>query len=377
MIKIGTVCSGIGSPEVAIHQLAEEKKFEVEKVFACDIDKYARDSYLANFKTKEMFTDMTSEEFHNNAGYSDIFIGGIPCQAFSLAGKRLGELDKRGLLFYDFYRYVREKQPKVFIIENVKGLISDNKGKTFQNWLLLLGRSVNQHEQMFLHPDSLEYNLHHTVLNSKNFGVPQNRERVFIVGIRNDLLNNFSFPVGWPLDKRLKDILEPKVDEKYYLSDKMVEGLIKTKNKSFINQDTQASQVYDVDNLAPTLAAGTHGYANGYIEEVNNADPQIINPLKDKTDFGWHFEQNVFSEDSITRALKSSEGSGNKQKVILKNRIRRLTPLECWRLQGFPDENLYKAKEFNSDTQLYKQAGNSMTTKVMKAIIKNTLPILL
>jgi DNA (cytosine-5)-methyltransferase 1 len=251
-----------------------------------------------------MYTDLTAEEWDKPEQYSDLFIGGIPCQAFSLAGKRLGELDKRGLLFYDFYRYVKNQQPKVFIIENVKGLLSDNNGITFQNWCALLGRSMNTHVNMFNNEDSLLYNLHFKVLNSKDFGVPQNRERVFLVGIRNDLPNTFRFPIGERLTKRLKDILEPEVDEKYYLSDKMIAGFVNHAERhqakghgfkfepndiesvvktittaegsrgynnfipeGFINQDTQASAVFSKDGISPTVCAGTHGYAMGYIQE--------------------------------------------------------------------------------------------------------------
>ena len=119
MLKVATVCSGIGSPEVAIRNLG----IKHEIVFGCEIDKYARQTYLANFNPNMMLEDMTKEDWEDEKYYSDLFIGGIPCQAFSLAGKRLGELDARGLLFYDFYRYVKNQQPKYFIIENVKGLL--------------------------------------------------------------------------------------------------------------------------------------------------------------------------------------------------------------------------------------------------------------
>jgi DNA (cytosine-5)-methyltransferase 1 len=501
-IKIATVCSGIGSPEQALKEL----DIPHEISFACEIDKYARQTYLANFTPNQMYTDLTAEEWDKSEQYSDLFIGGIPCQAFSLAGKRLGELDKRGLLFYDFYRYVKNQQPKVFIIENVKGLLSDNNGVTFQNWCALLGQSMNTHLNMFNHDDSLLYNLHFKVLNSKDFGVPQNRERVFLIGIRNDLPNNFRFPIGERLKIRLKDILESIVDEKYYLSEKMIECLDKRKGTTYdtfypadlegnartVNariakmgsadnyiqesiikigqtstENSQAGKVYDSKGISPTVCAGTHGYAIGYIQEpycvamrgrnpenpsdrttganteqrlepnshgitntitsvqkdnlivvkeatkqgyaiakegdsINLSNPnsetrrgrvgnqiantldtacnqavvvndlEIINPLKDKTEFGWHFEQNVFSDESITRALKSSEGSGNKQKVILNQRIRRLTPLECMRLQGYPDSYIKPC----SDSQTYKQAGNSITVNVMKAIIKNLIPVL-
>jgi DNA (cytosine-5)-methyltransferase 1 len=461
-IKIATVCSGIGSPEQALKEL----DIPHEISFACEIDKYARQTYLANFTPNQMYQDLTAEEWDKTEQYSDLLIGGIPCQAFSLAGKRLGELDKRGLLFYDFYRYVKNQQPKVFIIENVKGLLSDNNGITFQNWCALLGQSMNTHLNMFNHDDSLLYNLHFKVLNSKDFGVPQNRERVFLIGIRNDLPNNFRFPIGERLKIRLKDILESEVDEKYYLSENAMEYLNKgasggySDRMTFLNKSenevagcitanhskgipynmlqepycvamrgrnpenpsdrttganteqrlepnsqgiTNTITSVQKDNLIVVKKATKQGYAiakegdsinlsnpnsetrrgrvgNQIANTLDTAcnqgvvvnDAEIINPLKDKTEFGWHFEQNVFSDESITRALKSSEGSGNKQKVILNQRIRRLTPLECMRLQGYPDDYIKPC----SDSQTYKQAGNSITVNVMKAIIKNLISVL-
>lgn len=422
MIKIATVCTGIGSPEQALKELDQELNVQHEIVFGCEIDKYARQTYLANFKTTQMFEDMTKSDILQH--YSDLFIGGIPCQAFSLAGKRLGELDPRGLLFYNFYDYVKTQQPKVFIIENVKGLLSDQDGRTFQNWLDLLGGSVNTHYNMFNHEDSLEYNLHWTVLNSKDFGVPQNRERVFIVGIRKDLPNTFRFPVGKPLTIRLKDILEPVVDEKYYLSDKMVEGLVmKSKDEGYINQDTQASSVFGIENVSPTITAGTHGYALGYIQEPvcvamrgrNTENPSdrttgipteqrlepnsqgitntitsvqkdnlILEPVivKEATTKGYDIATegdsiNLSNPNSETRRGRVGKGIANTldtacNQAVVTNRIRRLTPLECFRLQGFPDSYIKPC----SDTQTYKQAGNSITVNVMKAIIKNLLPIL-
>jgi DNA-cytosine methyltransferase len=593
MIKVATVCSGIGSPEVAIDEL----QIPHEIVFACDIDKYARESYLANFTPGTMYTDMTKESWIGGGYYADLFIGGIPCQAFSLAGKRLGELDKRGLLFYDYYRYVKEQQPKAFIIENVKGLLSDNNGKTFQNWLLLLGDSVNGHHQMFGHPDSLGYNLHHIVLNSKDFGVPQNRERVFIVGIRPDLPNNFRFPAGQRLSLKLKDILEPIVDEKYYLSDKMLSCLVNHsdnmqaagngfkmnfKNGEDIantvkanyykmpgdadyiqesepilkevfhdpNQHKTNGVVYDSDGISRTIkaAAGGGGAKTGYylvpeekvlvskerrteeakaerretgtnsfrgkeitfepsdvmnclqtgltndhlivvpdrVIQLNESKesggqqpykqnrvydgvngitptldtecgrpaylielPAVLSPkrteygkeirkdyeagkveakrnevarLEPRTDGisntvttvqkdnlilvgnvsdGYERNGRVYDEEGISPTITAKQGGGHEPAIKTGYRIRRLTPLECWRLQGFPDQYFFRAqyqgneypqfilnqypdlsrslhagKKLMSDSQLYKQAGNSMTRHVMQAIIKNLLPIL-
>lgn len=299
MIEVGTVCTGIGSPEQALRELGIPHKIK----FACEKDKYARKSYLENFNPELMLEDMTKESWIGNQFKSDLYVGGIPCQSFSLAGKRLGELDPRGLLFYDFYRYVKQQQPKYFIIENVKGLISDNKGKTFRNWKDLLGCSENGTPYFFPHEDSLMYNLHWSVLNTKDYELPQHRERVFLIGIRNDLPNDFNFPAKFKLYKRIKHIMQDNVPSKYYLSKRMIEGFIKHAERhaekgngfkfetidididiantitttegsrgynnfikeGFINQDTQASQVFNVDGIFPTLSAGTHGYANGYL----------------------------------------------------------------------------------------------------------------
>lgn len=515
-MKIATVCSGIGSPEQALKEL----NIPHEIPFACEIDKYARQTYLANFNPGIMYQDLTAEEWDKPEQYSDLFIGGIPCQAFSLAGKRLGELDKRGLLFYDFYRYVKNQQPKVFIIENVKGLLSDNNGITFQNWCALLGRSMNTHVNMFNHDDSLLYNLHFKVLNSKDFGVPQNRERVFLIGVRNDLPNTFHFPIGERLTKRLKDILDTEVDEKYYLSEKMIEGFLNHKERhkergngfkfnptnidgiestistragsrqtdNYINESiikigqtstterSQGGTVYATDGISPTICAGPHGYASGYFQEpsvkiahVSRSDEgkkvrsesmkkgkdftpfqakkiefkesDIMNTItcattkdnlimvKEATKQGYAIAKegdsiNLSNPNSETRMgrvgdqiantldtacnqggvvefeiadYRVDEGLriranglcpcinssiretdwdpkiGTRNAPITSNgqRIRRLTPLECMRLQGYPDSFIKPC----SDSQTYKQAGNSITVNVMKAIIKNLLSI--
>jgi len=418
MIKISTFCSGIGAAEQAFKNL----DIPHEVVFACEIDKYARMSYEANHSAETMYEDMTQHDYVDAKYYSDINISGIPCQAFSLAGLRKGENDSRGLLFYDFYRYVKNQQPKVFIIENVKGLLSDNKGKTFQNWLLLLGRSVNSHEQMFIHEDSLEYNLHYTVLNSKNFGVPQNRERVFIVGIRKDLPNDFRFPIGWRLDKRLRDVLETEVDEKYYLSEKMslflknregsfkpsfditkeskciVSGYYKTPGDGqYVQVNSETSKGYETAKIGairgrnpenptsrqsglPTqqmLEVNENGTSNCLTtvqkDNVVIEEYDIINPLKDKTPYGWHFEQQGCDENGITRTVKAGGGSGNNPKLLKDYRIRKLTPRECFRLMDFPDTFDFSVV---SDSQAYKQAGNSIVVNVMKEIINNLIHIL-
>lgn len=349
MLKVATVCSGIGSPEVAIRNLG----IKHEIVFGCEIDKYARQTYLANFKPNMMLEDMTKEDWEDEKYYSDVIVGGIPCQAFSLAGKRLGELDARGLLFYDFYRYVKNQQPKYFIIENVKGLLSMDKGNVFNNWKALLGQSENGTAFLHTHEDSLMYNLHWKVLNTKNYGLPQNRERVFLIGIRNDLPNDFVFPKGIPLELRIKDLLEKNVDKKYYLSDKLINTFLnrpQSKNYPF-------KPIKDTENeIACCLNARYYkmGATDNYIQLDINGKGQ--NSQQDR----------VYFEDKIMGCIPASR-TDSKVNIMQSNyKIRKLTPLECFRLQGFPDDYVKPV----SSSQLYKQAGNSISVPVIENILK-------
>jgi DNA (cytosine-5)-methyltransferase 1 len=162
-----------------------------------------------------------------------------PCQAFSLAGKRLGKEDKRGILFFNSYEFIQVNKPRYFIFENVKGLLSDDEGKTFQEWVNMLGgKSVNGVPIIFPYEESVPYHLYWKVLNAKDYGVPQNRERVFLIGIRDDEDNNFRFPLEETLTKRLKDVLEENVDEKYFLSEAAINKCLKSQaNENMLNED--------------------------------------------------------------------------------------------------------------------------------------------
>lgn len=452
MLKVATVCTGIGSPEYALKELGIPHKI----VFGCEIDRFARETYLANFNPEMMFEDMTKPEILDH--YADILLGGIPCQSFSLAGKRLGELDPRGLLFYNFYEYVKIQKPKYFIIENVKGLLSDQGGKTFNSWLELLGQSVNTSYNMFNHEDSLMYNLHWNVLNTKDFGLPQNRERVFIIGIRNDLPNDFRFPIGFPLTIRLKDILETNVDEKYYLSDKMLDymnnrsanfnagkinfkggddiastitrssssldisdNIIVEKNQPFCAENPNDRNV-GPNNTVQRLEPNSKGITNTITSVQKDnliVEPAILTPKR--TEFGKETRKKYESgelklnrseitkleprEDGISNTITSVQkdnllfepyivqkhqdwrqkgddlrefhevaptirsNMGDNHPIVVTHRIRRLTPRECGRLQGFDDD----FKQPVSDTQAFKQFGNTISTPVIKAILKNLL----
>lgn len=344
MIKIGTDFSGIGAPEQALIKLGINHKC----VFACDYDKYAKQSYLLNYNPDVFYDDITKRN-HKETPYVDLYVAGFPCQAFSAAGKRLGFNDTRGTLFFDLLQYLKEKKPKYFILENVKGLLSHEKGRTFQIIIDCLAKTVNQ--QYFLTPpENLGYHIYYKVLNTKHYGIPQNRERIFIVGFREDK-HSFKFPKKKILELRLKDILENNIDTKYYLSDKAIDKINRHNNQSLKN---------DISNC---IHAGYYK-GGGRDQQYIKGDLEIDWVGDFRVDEGLRIRKNKMSPCLTTRHIP----------MIKKKRIRRLTPLECLRLQGFPDDLYHKCKEGGlSDTQLYKQAGNSMTVDVIASIIKEIL----
>ena len=190
MIEVGIDFCGVGAFEQALIKLNIDYKTR----FACDMDLYARETYMANYGEPIYFPfDVYDREIPKRS--LDIYMTSPPCQSFSLAGKRKGEDSVNGVLFYNSHEFIAKNKPRFFIFENVKGLLSDAKGRTFQIWLDMLGgKSVNGNPVIFPREDATPYHIYHQVLNAKNYGVPQNRERVFIVGIRDDVDNNFHFP---------------------------------------------------------------------------------------------------------------------------------------------------------------------------------------
>jgi DNA (cytosine-5)-methyltransferase 1 len=461
MTTVGSDFSGIGAFNQALKRLG----IEYNEIFACDMDKYARQTFIHNYGEPKYYpTNVYEREIPTES--LDIYMTSPPCQAFSLAGKRLGKNDKRGILFFNSLEFIEKNKPRFFIFENVKGLLSDDGGKTFSEWVNFLGgKSVNGSPVLFPYADSVDYHLYWKVLNAKHHGVPQNRERVFLIGIRDDKDNNFSFPADEHLTKRLKDVLESEVNEKYFLSEKMVNWItehrekresnnnfpiyendigscvtaryfkmgaedpyIKVKsatskgyeeategdsiNFSVLNSetrrgrvgkgvaetlDTQCNQgviqlnqskesggqqpymqnrVYDVNGINPALttlwnganlicgAIRGKGENNEQTLELNNSDytNSITTVQKD----------NVIVHNCITEAIgrqgSSSEYIDSCKKVYQStHQIRRLTPRECFRLMDFPDTFTWPV----SDSQAYKQAGNSIVVNVLYKILKN------
>jgi DNA (cytosine-5)-methyltransferase 1 len=406
-IKVGSDFSGVGAFDQALLRLG----IDYETIFACDMDKYARTTFIHNYGEPKYFPqNVYDREIPSES--LDIYMTSPPCQAFSLAGKRLGKDDKRGILFFNSHEFITKNKPRFFIFENVKGLLSDDGGKTFQEWINLLGgKSVNGLPVLFAYEDSVPYHIYWKVLNAKEHGVPQNRERVFIIGIRDDSDNNFRFPAEEYLTKRLKDVLENDVPEKYYLSENTIEKLIAYDIKQKENGNGFGVKFHSTNQIMSALKVGGGGCddlikiksatLSGY-EIANEGDSinfsfsnsktrkgrvgkQVAQTLDTacnqavmvgdyRTDegFRWRKDNNCPAIMAMMRDTWKENFTGQNPPIISKDyKIRRLTPRECFRLMDFPDTFDFSCV---SDSQAYKQAGNSIVVRVLEKIIKN-LPL--
>jgi DNA (cytosine-5)-methyltransferase 1 len=246
-----------------------------------------------------------------------------PCQAFSLAGKRLGKNDKRGILFFNSLEFIEKNKPRFFIFENVKGLLSDDGGKTFSEWVNFLGgKSVNGSPVLFPYVDAVEYHLYWKVLNAKHHGVPQNRERVFLIGIKDDKDNNFSFPGDEHLTKRLKDVLESEVDEKYFLSNEKINQI--SKWKSFKNP-LECNLYNEKSNLMSCLTARGDGNEHSGMKllKINSATLRVykmgnsdnnIQIVGNTNPCGHGQNGNIYNENGLSPTLSTNKGEGIKIK---------------------------------------------------------------
>lgn len=302
MLKIASLFSGIGTPEQSLEHL----NIEHETVFACEIDKYARKTYLANNQEPNTFyEDIYSLDGNKYKNQIDILVGGSPCQSFSIAGKRKGINDARGNLIYEYFRIVEETQPKVFIYENVKGFLSidkknkkDKYGETFKNFL-----------QSF---KDLGYTTYHQVLNTKDYGIPQNRERIYIVGFKDDV--DFHFQEKQELKLRLKDMLEDMVDEKYLLKQELVEKYHETGTASNY-KGSQADKVAcsEKDKTFWTVNAGSHGYSMGYVKidsKYHLSEDRLKKCLKSN-----HSAQRIYCPSGIAPTISAGSNGGGKEPV--------------------------------------------------------------
>jgi DNA (cytosine-5)-methyltransferase 1 len=395
MIKLATAFSGgLAAPEFALRY----EDVEHEVVFACEWDKYARLQYLEfHGEPKTFYNDISDLDARKYKDEVDLFIWGSPCQDLSLAGKRKGFDGEKSSLFREGARVMSEMMPKTFIFENVKGLLSSNDGRDYKEVVKTF--------------QDMGYLIASKVLNAKEHGTAQNRERVFIVGFLDvDKYHEFNFAPHEKLDKVLRDYLEDGVDEKYYLSEKVINSMINPKYESMgidrVNKED------DVCNCLTTMGGG-------------NREPKVM--VKSATNCGYEVATendsiNFTHPDSKTRRGRVGKGvaqtldcscnqgvmigairgrnpdnpksrtaglptqqmleinesgtsncltSVQKDNVVIENkeafRIRRLTPRECFRLQGINDKDI---NLINSDTQSYKIAGNAIEVNTMRSIIR-------
>ena len=401
MIKILELFGGIGACSKALERL----NIEHEVVDYVEIDKYAVKSYNAIHNSNFEPQDITQWDKDIEV---DLIMHGSPCQDFSLAGKQAGGDEGTGTrssLMYETIRIVEKLKPKFVIWENVKNLLSVKHRHNFDAYLEIM--------------ENLGYENHYQVLNAKDYGIPQNRERVFTISILKESIvyddynsnirkdqdlttncgsstirngwkiieceQNFTFPLKQELTLRLKDMLENEVDEKYYLSEYKINSIShwKAYQKPF-------EKVQGKNSIVPTLTARGAGeehsgmitYSDS-LDNTTNLQDKCLN-IKEATKKGY---KEAYDGDSVNLEQPNSKTRrgrvGNQvaqtlttscnQGVVNNYRIRKLTPKECWRLMGFDDEDFEKASQVNSNAQLYKQAGNSIVVQVLEVIFRELL----
>lgn len=314
-LKILELFAGIGACSKALERL----RIPHEIVDAVEIDKYAIKSFNAIHDTDFEQQDITKWDKNIEC---DLIMHGSPCQDFSIAGKQAGGnkgSGTRSSLMYETLRIVEKLKPRYVIWENVKNLLSEKHRPNFESYQKAMA--------------DLHYANFVDVLNAKDYGMPQNRERVFTVSIlRHEKMSGwfwptFKFPSPVPLKLRLQDLLEDEVDEKFYLSEKQLGSLLAS------NYD-QNKRFYKTDGVAPTISTMGGG----------QRQPKIIQRACRK---------NIAFPETCC--------------------VRKLTPLECWRLMGFDDADFARASKVNSNTQLYKQAGNSIVVNVLEGVLKSLI----
>jgi DNA (cytosine-5)-methyltransferase 1 len=312
--------AGIGGFRLALQNLGGKC------VFTSEWDKYSKQTYKVNFG-ETPFGDITKAETkHYIPDNFDILCAGFPCQAFSIAGRRGGFEDTRGTLFFDVAKIIKDKKPKAIFLENVKGLRNHDKGKTLTTILNVLREDLN-----YFVPEP-------QIINAKKFGVPQNRERIFIVGFHKDMeVSDFEYPKSTNDKVVIKDILEDReVSVKYYLSTKYIDTLRKHRARHKSKGNGFGYEIIPNDGIANAVVCG-----------------------------GMGRERNLVLDDRLTNFEPVTNISGS----VNREGIRKMTPREWARLQGFPD----KFKIVVSDAQAYKQFGNSVAVPAVQATAKKII----
>ena len=363
MIRLFEAFAGVGSQSMALRNIGAD----YETVAISEIDKFAIASYEAIHGAVINLGDISQIETETIPDH-DLFTYSFPCQDISVAGKQGGLSEgtqTRSSLLWECKKVIETKKPKYLLLENVKNLVGKRHKANFELWLDWL---VAQ-----------GYTNYWKVLNAQEFGVPQNRERVFVVSVLGEH-KPFEFPEPQELSVRLKDLLENEVDEKYFINRDWVytvDSNLPAHDTNEIAQLTGISykatrSITDPDKICRCLDTMGGG----------QREPKVL--IKNATKLGY---LEAFDGDGIDLSYPNSKTRrGRVQKECrttlltsdtvgtLDNlRIRKLTPLECWRLMGFSDTDFYKAEEVNSNSQLYKQSGNSIVVNVLEGIFRNML----
>lgn len=355
-LKVGTLFSGIGAFEHALYRLSIKHQI----VFACDNDSYVKKSYFENYNIQEsdwydnVLQLDASKYNHENI---DIVVGGSPCQSFSFVGKQKGLEDDRGNLIFEFIRVIKECNPKMFIFENVKGLTTHDSGKTF-DYVLSKFKELN-------------YNISYNILKAADYGIPQSRQRLFLIGINK---NNSNVTINFPPPKleltlKMQDLLEDNVDTQYYLQQKGQEFAVKDSNLT-----KKYTQINGEIALCQKKNQQFNWHGDFVFEYRDIPDKYYLSDsvrdyvLKSGTK-GFNMKPEI--DLQIARPILSSvhkmHRAGVDNYVTKYGKLRKLTPRECLRLMGFSDN----FKIIVSDTRMYQQAGNSIVVNVLMEIIKN------
>jgi len=308
MIKFIDLFAGIGGFRLAFESVG------AKCVFSAEIDKHACKTYQDNFGDNP-FCDVSTLNPKEIPNF-DILCAGFPCQPFSIAGERKGFCDTRGTLFFDIERIIHAKQPKAFILENVKGLVSHDKGNTLKVIIDTLR-------------DKLDYKVFYQILNSKDYGVPQNRERIYIIGFKDKSIN-FEFPQKLDIKSDLNDILD---------------------------SDLSGSEISEIAKYNVINNLKNHKKYN----EIKD------NPLL----LAYEIRKSrcTFRYDSLSPTLTAKMGTGGNNVPVLVNQMRKLTTRECLRIQGFPDS--YKIEP--NKAQSYKQIGNSVSVPIVEGLAREII----
>ena len=318
-------------------------------MFAGDIDVNCKKSYFANYNIKEenWHTDIHNFDARPYKGKVDLFVGGAPCQAFSIVGEQLGFEDTRGTLFREFARVVKECQPKVFIFENVQGLFKHDDGKTWE----VIHNTFR---------DYCGYDIHYQLLNARDYGIPQTRERLFCIGFKKK--TEFKYPAPIPLNYKMYDFLEDYIATDYYNEEHHTKVITPNKNRKELLLNNKDIESYN-EFIFPVREVEDKYYLSEKVAKyvLCSGTKTFKTPVKTDLDIARPLLQSMHK---MHRAGIDNYVTYNKTKGI--NGLRKLTPRECLRLMGFKDD----FKIVVSNTSAYMEAGNSIVVDVLIALLK-------